>query len=93
MTKLLNDKQNAFCLAEANKIAKILMEKDVSSIFHKDGNANFVMNVITTLTAGTISLLSKQIGWSTDDFLEAFVTEVKRLIKEKSINPIIKVLQ
>ena len=58
----MTEQEYEFCKKQANELAKILLEKDVSNIFGENKNANFVMETIVILTSGIIAIISKKLN-------------------------------
>lgn len=85
--EIMNDEQYEFCKRQANILAKIIMDLDIKNIFGKDGNANFVMETIVILTAGTLSVLSKQLNLDPLIMLRAFYERVEHTIQVHQKKP------
>lgn len=85
MESILNKKQLNYCHDQANNLAKQLMDKDVSQIFGQDGNANFCIETISVLSAGTILTLSNQINIDPYSFLDAFMERVRYFLDKDKI--------
>jgi hypothetical protein len=85
--EIMTDDQYEFCKKQANLLAKIVMDLDVESLFGKDGNANFVLETIVILTAGTLVVLGKKIKIDPIDILRAFYSQVEHTIKAHEKKP------
>jgi hypothetical protein len=85
--EIMTDKQYEFCKKQANVLAKTIMDLDIKNIFGNNGNANFVMETIVILTAGTLSVLAKQIDLDPIVLLQAFYGQAEHTIKAHKKKP------
>jgi hypothetical protein len=86
MSYVLTDEQFFLCKEDANKVAKFLMEKDVSLYFRDGGNINYVLETLVIICGGTLSLVSKQIGIEFPILLKSFMKEVESTVKNNPMN-------
>jgi len=83
--KMFTEEQLNLIRDEANKLAKVLLEKDVSKIFKEDGgNANYVLNVSVFFVAGIISIISKKITVNPIYLSKLFMDQVEECIKTRN---------
>lgn len=86
----MNEEQFDYCKKEANKLAKILMDKDVSKVFKDGDNANYVLHTLVILCAGSLSLLGKLVNIEFEILVNEFAKlmlslEISRKEKKKSV--------
>lgn len=80
MEGVLTQSQFDLCKSQANQLAKILMEQNVSDIFGDNGNANFCLNTLVILVSGTLTLLAKEINCDTETIVKIFNNQVSAMI-------------
>jgi len=90
--EIMTDEQYEFCKKHANVLAKIIMDLDVKNIFGEAGNANFVMETLVILTAGTLSVLAKTTGLDPLVILRAFHGQAEHTIKANEKKPFLKLV-
>jgi hypothetical protein len=76
MKSFLSEKQHDYCVKQANELAKIIMDKDISEMFGDEGNANFCLETSVILSAGIITLVSKMVHLDQYQLLDLFSMRV-----------------
>lgn len=76
----LTEKQLAFCDKEADKPAKLLLDKNVKHIFGDYGNANFALHTLMILVGGCLGIMTDKSPFNDEEVCDIFIDMVKNYI-------------